>query len=433
VGRSLRRSKKAISTVVAEVLMVLIVIILSAIVYAWVLPTFTSSEVQGNNGAAYAEKFSTLWGNFATFATNIPETVVNCGSQDGGVGCSPNSYHTCAGSISSPDPSNIVVPANGVCVITANVGNVYARPGSNLTIIGATINGGLETDHAAIVTLRNAKVTGFSGFYTDGAVIITGSSLNTSGYTGICTDACFAAAYEGGSGPFTMVNSTVTGQIESEVSSKAVVTGNTVTARLEIESAVFGQVTNNKIGMLDMDQNGIMVVSGNTVYGNDPYFNGVWVNGQIVCQPGTATAICFGYNGWCAQGNDVVIAGTHNEVACIGNIEIDLSNTGSTPVNLVAAYMSNVALSGPISWKLFSGGTVHHSLPITIPVGQSANVTMQWTPPPGLTTLPWTDIYFIFVSSHGNFVDGHIYFGYDPALTVPSQSRPQNQVCPPCY
>jgi hypothetical protein len=410
--------------------MLLIVIIMSGIVFAWVVPYFTSQATTDNATAAYAERFSTVWGSFATFATNIPETVADCGSQDGNVGCSPqNPYQTCTGTISSPYAHDVLVPANAVCVIKANIGgNVFAWTGSNLTIIGATVSGGLETDHAAIVTLTNAKIGGYSGFYNDGVVSITGSTLNTSGNTGICTDACDAAAYEGGSGPFTMINTTITGQLESEVSSHAVVTGNNVTGRLEIESATFGQVSNNKIGMLDLDQNGILVISGNTVYGNDSYFPG-----RSGCPAGTGTAICYGFNKWCASGNEIIVSGSHNEAVCVGNIEVDLVNTGSIPVNIVNAYMSGIPLAGPISWKLTSGGSVHNSLPITIPVGKSANVTMQWTPPILTVALPWTGIYFVFVSSHSNFVDGYLYFGHNPALTIQSQSRLENRTCPPCY
>ena len=186
---------------------------------------------------------------------------------------------------------------------------------------------------------------------------------------------------------------------------------------MEIESTDFGQIINNKIGVLDLDQNGVIVISGNTIYGNVPAFPG--------------KGILYGLNRWCAAGNNVV-SGSFGGI-CVGNIEIDVANTGSIPVSLVSAYMSNIPLAGPITWKLLSGGPVHNSLPITIPVGQSANVTMQWTPPNPMTTLPWNGLYFVIVSSHQNFVDGYLYFGHNPALTITSQSRPENRICPPCY
>ncbi len=420
--------------------MVLIVIMMSAIVFIWVVPTFQSNTGQDNSGAAYAEKFSTVWGNFATFAPSDPETVYACteltwANIPSGM-CPVSSPTTCnsptTSPITSPTPSNIFVPVNGVCVIYAQVGYVFASKGSNLTVVGTTIKG-LVGNSSSIVTLKNVNVQGWTGLSDVQTVTISGSSLNTQGITTICTDNCNSAVYEAGRGTLTFVNNTVNGQFESEVSHQAIITGNTITGRLEVESADFGQIMNNKSGMMDLAQDGILVFSGNTAYGNDPDY--VPQPDGTACPSGTGTAICVGPNNrWCATGNNVVPQGKFfNSPACIGNIEIDIANTGSIPVNLVAAYMSNIPLAGPIAWKLLSGGAVHNSLPITIPVGQSVNVTMQWTPPPILTTLPWNGLYFIFVSSHENFVDGYLYFGHNPALTITSQSRPQNRICPPCY
>ncbi len=410
--------------------MLLIIVIMSSIVFIWVVPTFQSSQVGGNSGAQYSEKFSTLWGNFATFAPRTPESITTCDNIPAYGLCPPSSPTPCNGiTITAATSNNIIVPANGVCVIKANVGSVFATTGSNLTIIGAKVTGGLVANYSASVTLANVQITGFTALLNNQNDNILGTSFNTSLNTSWCADGCDMAVYEGGYGTFSLVNSTVYGEMESEVNSQSIVTGNTIKGlypRLEIESAALGQITNNKAGVLDLDQNGVILVSGNTIYGNDTendpfgHFAG--------------DGILYGQNRWCAQGYNVIISGTHDESACIGNIEIDIANTGSIPVNLVAAYMTNIPLcTSCISWHLLSGGTVYNSLPITIPVGKSANVTMQWTPPKGLTALPWMDIYFIFVSSHNNFVDGHIYFGYNPALTVTSQSRPENQVCPPCY
>ncbi len=421
--RSLRRSRRGFSTIIAEVMMVLIVIIMSAIVFIWVTPTFQSNTGQDNSGAAYAEKFSTIWGNFATFAPSIPETVYTCTALSyanipSGMCPLSNPIVTCTTSITSPTTANILVPVNGVCLITASVGNVFASAGSNVTVAGTTING-LIGNYSASVTLRNVQVVTWIGLTNVQTVNISGSSLNTSGITNVCVDLCNSALYEGGRGIFTFVNNTVTGQVESEVSHQATVTGNTISGRLEVESADFGQITNNKIGMLDLDQNGILVVSGNTIYGNFSETPGI--------------GVLYGTNRWCATGNNVFVSGSHNEQLCIGNIEIDIANTGSIPVNLVAVYVSNNPVAGPIAWKLLSGGPAHNSLPITIPVGQSVNVTMQWTPPQTSFAMPWTGLYFVFVSSHINFVDGYLYFGHNPALTITSQSRPENRICPPCY
>ncbi|TMI59988.1 right-handed parallel beta-helix repeat-containing protein [Candidatus Bathyarchaeota archaeon] len=406
------------ATIIAEVMMVLIVILLSAIVYVWVVPAFTSQASKDNAGAAYAEKFETVRAQFATYVVSIPETVAACGSQDGSVGCAPGgSYLTCGGSIISPHTGDVLVPVNGVCLITSTVnGNVYVSNGANLTVIGGTINGGLEVDSASVVTLTNTSVSGFTGLYNVQTVSITGSRFNTSGNLGICTDACGAAMYAGGRGYFSMTNSNVTGQVENEVGHNTIVNNNHITGRLEIESADLGQIINNVVGSLDLDQNGTIVIAGNIVNGTAKY----------------------GTNGWCGTGNNQISGSTTG--TCIGNVEVDVRNTGSTPVKFVAVYMTNIPLAGSPSWQLASGNPTQcgnallatcNQLPIVIPVGDMAEITMSWTAPSGAFPLPWNYIYFIFVSSHQNYVDGYLYF--QKGLGMPLQSRLEQRICPPCY
>ena len=414
----LRRSRRGVATIIAEVMMVLIVILLSAIVYVWVVPAFTSQASKDNAGAAYAEKFETVRAQFATYVVSIPETVAACGSQDGSVGCAPGgSYLTCGGSIISPHTGDVLVPVNGVCLITSTVnGNVYVSNGANLTVIGGTINGGLEVDSASSVTLTNAGISGFTGLYNVQTVSITGSRFNTSGNLGICTDACGAAMYAGGRGYFSMTNSNVTGQVENEVGHNTIVNNNHITGRLEIESADLGQIINNVVGSLDLDQNGTIVIAGNIVNGT----------------------VKYGTNGWCGTGNNQISGSTTG--TCIGNVEVDVSNTGSTPVKFVAVYMTNIPLAGSPSWQLASGNPTQcgnallatcNQLPIVIPVGDMAEITMGWTAPSGAFPLPWNYIYFIFVSSHQNYVDGYLYF--QQGLGMPLQSRLEQRICPPCY
>lgn len=397
--------------------MVLIVILMSAIVYVWVVPAFTSQASQDNAGAAYSEKFETVRAQFATYVVSIPETVAACGSQDTNVGCSPGSFFTCGGSITTPHTGDVVVPVNGVCVITSTVnGNVYVFNGGNLTVVGGTINGGLEADTALSVTLTNTSVSGYTGLYNAQTVSITGSRFNTSGNLGICTDACGAAMYAGGRGDFSMTNSNVTGQVENEVGHNTIVNNNRITGRLEIESADLGQIINNVVGSLDLDQNGTIVIAGNVV------------NGPAL----------YGTNGWCGTGNNQISGSTTG--TCIGNVEVDVRNTGATPVKFLQVYMTNIPLAGGLSWQLASGNPTQCGnaqaatctlLPIIIPVGDMAEITMGWTPPSGSFPLPWNYIYFIFVSSHQNYVDGYLYF--QKGLGMPLQSRLEQRTCPPCY
>src|SRR5207245_6711032 len=154
---SFRRSRKGMATIMAEVLMVVIVIIMSTIIYVCVVPTFTSQTSQDNAGAAYSEKFKTVRGQFATFVQRTPEPVDPCTASP--IGCSPSSpFVTCNGSITSAYSGNVIVPINGVCVITASasVHNVFVMTGANLTVVGATINGDLIGNYSQSITLRNA-------------------------------------------------------------------------------------------------------------------------------------------------------------------------------------------------------------------------------------------------------------------------------------
>ena len=383
--------------------MVLIVIALSTIVYIWVVPAFTSNMSQDNAGAAYSEKFKTIQGQFATFVQSIPETVRNSPPPS-------TPYQTCSllSPVILPTSANIFVPSNSVCVITASVGNVFVSSGANLTVVGAIVNGDLNANYSSSVTLRNTTVAGFTGLYNVQAVNITGSLLNTSGLS--------AAMYGGGRGLFTMTGTTVTGLVENEVGHQTFIIGNRISGDLEVESADQGQIINNTVTSLDLDQNGVIVISGNTV---NRY-------------------VAYGANGWCATGNNRVSGSITGN--CVGNTEVDVMNTGSIPVKLVAIYLSNIPLSASLSWQLASGhqvqcGTTQSltctQLPIIIPVGDMAQITMGWTPPPGAFPLPWNYIYFILVSSHSNFVDGYLYFSI--GLGLPMQSRLENRICPPCF
>src|SRR2546427_4094539 len=330
---SFRRSRKGMATIMAEVMMVVIVIIMSTIIFVWVVPTFTSQTGQDNAGAAYSEKFTTVRGQFATFVQSDPEPVDPCTASP--IGCSPsNPFVTCNGSITSPYSGDVIVPINGACVITKSVHNVFVMTGANLTVIGATINGDLIGNYSQSIILTNANVYGWTGLYNVQATNISGSSLNTSGNLSISHDGCCSAMYGGGPGSFTMTNSTVTGQIENEVGHQTFFVGNHISGRLEVESADQGSIIGNTVGSLDLDQNGVVVIASNTVNGTAKY----------------------GTNGWCGTGYNIILGGTQG--ICVGNVEVDVMNTGSIPVKFVSAYMTNIPLAGSPSRQLASGHQV---------------------------------------------------------------------------
>lgn len=397
--------------VVAEVLMVLIVVMMSATIYIWVIPTFQSQTTTDTSHYAYEEHFQTITGSFASFVQSNPETVY---PSPGPV----TPYTTCNGSITTATSANIFVPVNGVCRITASVGGIYVSQGGNLTVTGTTISS-VYSDYGLGISLTNVNIVGWIYTANVTSISITGSRLNTSGNTnwGGCIDQCNSALWNGGRGLFTLINNTINGQVESEVSHYAIVTGNTLTSRLEVESTDFGQIQNNIIGgTLDLDQNGVVAISGNTVNGNALY----------------------GTNGWCGTAFNQIRGSISG--SCIGNLTVDVLNTGAIPVTLVTLYMSNVPFNGNLTWSLASGhqvqcgstlSTTCRTLPIIIPVGEMGRITMGWIPPAANSyALPWNYVYFTFVSRYSNFVDGYLYFTL--GLGLQTESRLTNRICPPC-
>jgi hypothetical protein len=396
--------------IIAEVLMVVIVILMSTIVYIWAIPAFSSQTFNDNTGAAYSEKFTTVRGQFASFAVSSPEPVRTSPPP-------PSGARTCTASlpITSSTTSDIYVPPGASCLITVSVGNVFVDYGASLNVTGGTINRDIDANFSQSVIIQNSNVGGFIGLYNVNYVSIMNSQINTSGI-GRCMDFCGAAMYAGGRGFFSMTNSVTQGQIENEVGHQTFFVGNRIGGRLEVESADQGQIINNTMTMLDLDANGVLVVSNNTVNGNALY----------------------GSNAWCGTGNNIITGTTTG--TCIGNVEVDVLNTGSVPVKFVSIYLTNATLRGGLSWQLASGRLVQcgsgqaftcSQLPIIIPVGEMAQITMGWVPPPTAFPLPWAYVYFIMVSSHQNYVDGYLYFA--TGLGLPKQSRLENRVCPPCY
>src|SRR5207247_10505854 len=110
------------------------------------------------------------------------------------------------------------------------------------------------------------------------------------------------------------------------------------------------------------------------------------------------------------------------------------------PTQSGPVYISNRHRDGSHLSKLASGNptqcenallATRNQLPIIIPVGDMAEITMVSTATSGAFPLTWNYIYFIFVSSHQNYVDGYLYF--QQGLGMPLQSRLEQRICPPCY
>ncbi len=384
------------ATIMAEALMVVIIIVMSTIIFVWVVPVFTGGTIKDNSQSAYLESFKTTQGSFIySNQLGTEATRTSPGPWPSSVSCPPN--------ITTPVTENVLVPANASCTITAKItGNVFVQHGGTLIVNNTSITGGLVGNYSAFVNLINVNVAGDVSFYHIDVVTVTGSTITGN-------------FYAGDRGSATMIGTTVSGMAEFEVNTASTIIGNRVGGQLEAEADGTATVTGNTAAGFDDDGNGAAVVSGNT-------FNG---------------DVSYGQDGWCASGNNVVTGSTTG--ACTGQVTLNIVNTGSIPVTLRSLYIDRQP-STVVSWTLAPGSPLQcgntvqttscPQLPIIIPVGQGAQLTLTWTPPSSGKETIGLDIYLVLVSSHSNYVDAHLYMGAD--LTMTSQSRTLARECPPC-
>ncbi len=397
--RSLLRSRKAVAKIVAEVFMVLITILMSMTVFLWVVPVFQTTTGSDNGKAAYLESFSTLSGSFA-LGTRVQDEVVRTSPS----AWTPNAVCNAANPLNTPHTGNIYVPVGATCSITAQVtGNVFADSGSTLTVTGTTITGTLNGNYSSSISLLSSHVNTDMNSYSAVNVLISQSTIGGNLYVGNRAIA-------------NMTASTVGGMAEFEVNQVATVVNNNIGGQLETEDVNTAQVTLNHAAGLETDGNGAIAVSGNTFGSN---------------------GITYGRDSWCAAAGNTASGGTTG--TCVGTVRVDVENTGGTTVNLQALYVGRTP-SASVSWVLASGqqemcGSVLQSaactvLPIVIPTGQTAQLTLVWAPANSGFVMTTVDVPVDLVSTHSNFVHGDLYFGI--GLLMPSSSRLLNRVCPPC-
>ncbi len=387
------------SKVIAEVFMVLITILLSMTVFIWVVPVFQNTTGADNGKAAYVESFSTLGGSFA-LGTRVQDEVIRLSP----AAWTPNTVCNAANPVNSPRSGNVYVPVGATCMITAQVtGNVFADSGSTLTVSGTTITGTLNGNYSSYISVLSSHVNTDMNSYSSVNVLISQSTIGGNLYVGNRAIA-------------NMTASTVGGIAEFEVNQVATVVNNNIGGQLETEDDNTAQVTLNHAAGLETDGNGAIAVSGNTFGGN---------------------GITFGRDSFCAAAGNTASGGTTG--SCIGSVRVDVENTGGTILKLQALYVDQNP-SASVSWVLASGqqeqcGSVLQSiactvLPIVVPIGQTAQVSMVWAPANSGFVMTTVDLAFDLVSMHSNYVHGDLYFGI--GLLMPGTSRLLNRVCPPC-
>ena len=379
--------------------MILIVIIMSSLIYVWAGGALSQNLGGDNSHSRYLESFKTTQGDYV-FTTQVQDEVVRTSPGP----WSPNSVCSSSSPVNAMYVGNVLVPANGACVISAQVtGNVYVSSGASLTINKTTVTGTVNGNFSLQVSILSSSVGGGVGLYSVKVVNIVEGTISGN-------------LYVGDRAVVSMTGTTVQGTAEFEVNQASTITGNTVVGGLEAEDDTFAQVTGNTAGSLDIDGDGAVAVSGNTINGG----------------------VSWGRDGWCAAGNNRITGSQTG--TCAGQVTISVLNTGAIPVTLQAVYIGGTPTTGSIGWTLGPGlplqcggtvqSTVCNSLPIVIPVGSTAQVTLGWVPPGSGFTMQGLDVYILLVSLHGDFVDAHLYL--PSGLILSSQSRPVQGICPPC-
>jgi cytoskeletal protein CcmA (bactofilin family) len=87
---------------------------------------------------------------------------------------------TCRGTLGAITVDNLRVPQNGACTLNGTIvqGSVVVENGARLTTVGARINGNVQAEGAASVTVRaNTRIGGSLQVVQGGAAILRGSYI----------------------------------------------------------------------------------------------------------------------------------------------------------------------------------------------------------------------------------------------------------------
>ncbi len=347
-GRRLRRflrSRRGVSPIIAELLMLMIVVIMSVIVFAF---------------------YSGVFGALLTGVSLHPEnfTVVNAGAPSGVLnassvqptGSNPNSFPggltNCTGTITGTS-GNLLVPAGASCtIIGATVQSVYVNYGASLTLNGANAQGIYDNRSASISITNNAKISGNIGLYGTQSFSVT-SSQQTSG--NLVMNGVVYASFS---------SATLGGNLQATSCGSVQVDSNTINGNVAFSNVQIVRLTNNAIhGTLSFTTDPNCYMANNTV------------NGTI--------------SGTCTGGSP--------------SGGLDILNTGAYTVSFNTLYLDSQPWSG-ISWQLASGSTEQCGtstipvgpctvFPIVVPPNTMVHLSFSWVNPTStspVNILMWT-------------------------------------------
>ena len=315
-------------------MMVLIVLIMSVIVFAFYGGVFTALL---SGSTVHPENF-TIVGSGAPGSGGINASSVQP------TGSNPNSFPggltSCTGTITTSSGNLLVPPGASCTIIGATVQSVYVNYGASLTMSGANAQGIYDNRSSTINIVNNTKISGNIGLYGTGSLSVTGSQ-QTSGnlvMNGVVY-ATFSSTSLGGN-----LSATYCGSVQ--------VDSNTINGNVLLSNDQVVRLTNN-------------IIHGTLTYSTDP--NCYAANNTV---SGTTSGTCTG--------------GTPSGA-------LDILNTGAYTISFSNLYLNSQPWSG-VSWQLATGSSEQCGsaviplgpctfFPIVVPSNTMVQVTFSWVNP----------------------------------------------------
>jgi hypothetical protein len=362
------------NTIIAEVMMVLIVIIMSAIVFVY------GSGLIGSllsNTRLHPENFSLVAAGAPSSGGFDPNSIHPNGS--------PPSVSTSGTVCTSSSPittpvSGVYVPPGQSCTITASVSSgVEVNFGATLIVQGAsvTISGGIKDNSSSSITIQGgATVTGGINLYGTGNFYLTGSQVSSGSVT---LNGVKYASISSTTGPG------LSGGLQASYGGSVQVDSNTITGGTFFTNDSSVIVTNNS-------------GSGGMHFSNDPS-----------CYSANNT-ISGGVSGTCTGGSP---SGGY-----------DILNTGAYTVSFSTLYLDSQPWSG-VSWQLATGSTEQcgstvitvgpcTQFPIVIPPNTMVHISFSWVNP-----TPTSPVKIIMWTMVGNYLESRV----DPTVGLVCSTR----------
>jgi hypothetical protein len=338
--RRLRKNKRGISTILAELMMVVIVLIMSVIVFAFYGGVF-SALLSGST--IHPENF-TIIGSGAPGSGGFNASAVQ--PTPGGNGQFKTSGTPCTGTI-TPSNVNYYVPPGATCTINGGTyQSINVNYGATLTINGGNLQAVNDNSSASITITNNAYLAGGMSLYGTQYFSMTGSHSAAGGVT---LDGVVYATYS----------------------------NNILSATMTVKNSGSVQMDSNTFhGTMVFTNNQVVRLTNTTITGTLTFTDDS--NPNCYVDQFTVTNTTGGpYTGICGGGGPS------------GNL--DILNTGAYTVSFNTLYLDNQPWRG-ISWQLATGATEQCGsatipvgpctlFPIVIPPNTMVHVTFSWINP----------------------------------------------------